>query len=173
MTRQGSAAPRTKRALLALAAALLALAAMPALASAHHRDIRVSGTYVAYDFGVTQCAPKGASPDILACSTTGFRSTYAGSLVGDVSTEFTSTINCKTGRTWGHGVETFTGSLNGGGSGTLTWKIFFHAAFDCTTSAPSGFKGVSWVKASSGALAGTHGQLQFGDVTYGGRLRSR
>jgi hypothetical protein len=171
MTRQGSAAPGTKRALLALAGALLALAAMPALAAAHHRDIRVSGTYAAYDFGTTQCAPKRASPDILACSTTGFRSTYAGSLVGDVSTEFTNTINCKTGRTWGHGVETFTGSLNGSATGTLTWKISFRSDFDCTTSLPSGFLGHSHIKASSGALAGVHGRLQFGDVTYDGLLR--
>jgi hypothetical protein len=171
MTMQGSAAPGTKRALLALAGALLALAAMPALAAAHHRDIRVSGTYAAYDFGTTQCAPKGASPDILACSTTGFRSTYAGSLVGDVATEFTNIINCKTGRTWGHGVETFTGSVNGSAAGTLTWKISFRSDFDCTTSLPSGFQGRSHIKASSGALAGIRGRLHFGDVTYDGVLR--
>ena len=144
---------------------------MPALAAAHHRDIRVSGTYAAYDFGTTQCAPKGASPDILACSTTGFRSTYAGSLVGDVSSEFSNVINCRTGRTWGHGVETFTGSLNGGAPGTLTWKISFHSAFDCTTQLPSGFQGRSHIKASSGALAGIHGRINFGDVSYDGVLR--
>jgi hypothetical protein len=171
MTRQGSAAPGTARALLALAGALLALAAMPALAAAHHRDIRVSGTYAAYDFGTTQCVPKGASPDLLACSTTGFRSSYAGSLVGDVSTEFHNIINCKTGRTWGRGVETFTGSLNGSATGTLTWKISFRSDFDCATSLPSGFQGRSHITASSGALAGIRGRLHFGDVTYDGVLR--
>src|SRR4051812_2591620 len=143
MTRHGASAPGTKRALLALAGALLALAAMPALAAAHHREIRVSGTYVPYDFGTTQCAPKGASPDILACSTTGFRSTYAGSLVGDVATAFSNIIDCKTGRTWGRGVETFAGSLNGSATGTLTWKIAFRSDFDCATSLPSGFQGRS------------------------------
>ena len=171
MTRQGASAPGTKRALLALAGALLALAAMPALAAAHHREIRVSGTYVPYDFGTTQCAPKGASPDILVCSTTGFRSTYAGSLVGDVTTAFSNIIDCKTGRTWGRGVETFTGSLNGSATGTLTWKISFRSDFDCATSLPSGFQGRSHIKASSGALAGIRGRLHFGDVTYDGVLR--
>lgn len=171
MTRQRSTAARPIRARVALAGALLALAAVPALASAHHRGARVSGTYVAYDYGTPQCAPKGASPDILACTTTGFRSTYAGSLVGDVATEFSSVINCQTGRTWGHGVETFTGSLNGSATGTLTWRIRFRAAFDCTTSALSAFQGFSRIKASSGALAGIRGRLHFGDVNYEGVLR--
>jgi hypothetical protein len=171
MTRQRSTAAGPIRARLALAGALLALAAVPALASAHHRGIRVSGTYAAYDYGTPQCAPKGASPDILACRTTGFRSSYAGSLVGDVSTEFSSIIDCKSGRTWGHGVETFTGSLNGSASGTLTWRIRFRAAFDCTTSAPSAFQGFSRITASSGALSGIRGRLHFGDVNYDGVLR--
>jgi hypothetical protein len=91
--------------------------------------------------------------------------------VGDVSTEFTSTVNCKTGRSWGRGVETFTGSLDGSATGTLTWKITFHSDFDCTTSLPSGFQGFSRIKASSGALAGIRGRLHFGDVTYDGVLR--
>jgi hypothetical protein len=171
MTTYDSAVARPLRGLLALAAAMLALAATPALAGANHGRIQVSGTYTVTDFGTTQCAPKGTSPDILKCSTTAFESRFDGNLAGDVTTEFTQIINCTTGRTRGHGVETFTGSLNGGGTGTLTWKISFHAAFDCATSIPSDFHGRAHIKASSGALAGMHGRLRFGDVTYDGVLR--
>jgi hypothetical protein len=35
--------------------------------------------------------------------------------------DFTSLINCKTGRETGHGTETFTGSILDVGVGTLTW----------------------------------------------------
>ena len=169
--RTGSAGPA--RVLFALAGALLALAATPALAAAHHGHGRVSGTYAVTDFGTTQCTPNGAAPDILECTTTGFKSAYEGSLVGTVETSFTEVINCTTGRTRGHGLETFTGALNGSGSGTLTWKISFRAAFDCATSVPSDFHGFARIKASSGALAGIHGKLRFGDVTYDGVLRQR
>ena len=170
MTTQETGSAGSTRALLALAGALLALAATPALAAAHHGHGRVSGTYAVTDFGTTQCAPKGASPDILKCTTTAFKSAYDGSLVGNVTTEFTQAINCTTGRTHGHGVEMFTGALNGS-TGTLTWKISFRAAFDCATSVPSDFHGLARIKAGSGALAGIHGQLRFGDVTYEGVLR--
>jgi hypothetical protein len=171
MTTQEPGGAGRARALLALAGALLALAVTPALAAAHDGHGRVSGTYAVTDFGTTQCALKGASPDILECSTTGFKSAYEGSLVGTVETSFTQVINCTTGRTRGHGVETFTGTLNGSGTGTLTWKISFHAAFDCATSVPSDFHGLARIKASSGALSGSHGKLRFGDVTYDGKLR--
>lgn len=164
---------RPRRALFALAAAALALAVTPAMAAAHHGHVRVTGTWAAYDPGSSQCAPKGASPDILRCTTTALRSTYDGSLTGDTTSDFTNVIDCKAGRTWGRGVETFTGSLNGGASGTLTWKISFAAAFDCTTFSLSGFRAFSHIKASSGALAGIHGHIRFGDVTYDGVLRQR
>ena len=161
------------RALFALAAAMLALAVTPALAAAHHGHVHISGTYAVYDLGSSQCAPKGASTDILVCSTTGLRSSYDGSLTGDTTSDFSNVIDCKAGRTWGRGVETFTGSLNGGASGTLTWKISFTAAFDCTTFFPSGFQGFSHIKEGSGALAGIHGHIHFGDVTYDGVLRQQ
>jgi hypothetical protein len=162
------------RKLLVLAGALLALALAPALASAHHGHGRtaVAGTYTVYDLGSTQCAPKGKSPDILVCATTGLRSTYAGDLAGDSTSDFSEIIDCKAGTTRGSGIETFTGSLNGGASGTLTWRISFRAGFDCTTFFPSGFQGFSHIQASSGALAGIRGHLHFGDTTYDGVLRN-
>ena len=127
---------RTGRAILVAALTLGVLAlllAAPASASA----TPVSGTYIVTDFGTPTCAPVGAAGFILSCSTSGFRSSYSGALAGTTTTSFTQLINCKTGRTQGSGLETFTGSIAGVGSGTLTWTDHFSAAFDCTTFALS------------------------------------
>jgi hypothetical protein len=158
------------RILLALVGATAAIAAAPALASAHHGHVRVTGTYTVYDFGTTTCVPENAAGDILACTTTGLKSAYDGSLKGDSTVDFTQTVNCTTGRTHGHGVETFTGVLGGGTPGTLTWIIRFRSALDCATFAPSDFRALAWIGRSSDGLAGTHGLLRFGDVSYDGVL---
>ena len=157
----------------ALALACGALAIVPAMAGAHggKGKTKVSGTYTATDFGTTSCVPKKVDPDILRCSTTGFVSAYDGNLVGSSITDFTEVINCKTGTARGRGVETFTGSLNGGATGTLTWKISFRTGLDCATFAPSDFHGQGKIRSSSGGLSGIHGWLRFGDVAYDGVLR--
>ena len=157
--------------ILLVCCAALALTAGAASDASAGPGISVSGTYSVTDFGATTCAPVGSSSFKFRCDTTGLVSQYSGDLVGDAVADFTSLINCKTGRTWGRGVETFTGSLNGSATGTLMWKISFRSDFDCATSLPSGFKGRSHIKASSGALAGIRGRLHFGDVTYDGVLR--
>jgi hypothetical protein len=159
------------RRVLAIAVFAAALIAGQSAASAHHR-VHVSGRYVVSDFGSTACAPKG-SPFILRCTTTGFVSQYSGSLTGSSVADFKQTINCNKSRTHGRGIETFTGSIEGVGSGTLTWRIRFRSAFDCATFAVSNFVGRGVIISGTGALANLRGRLHFGDVSYHGNLRQR
>jgi len=123
--------------------------------------------------GVADCAFHGpaASPFIGVCHTTGFLSLYSGSLTGVSVADFTTIIDCKTGRTVGQGTETFTGQLAGVvGSGSLTWAIRFTSAFDCSTFLVSDFSGSSGITSGTGALAGLTGHIVFGDTTYTGNL---
>ena len=128
----------------------------------------VSGTYTAVDFGTTECA---ALDDVqLHCSTSGFRSRYEGDLVGESIASFDQVINCATGRTYGHGVETFSGSVRGGRPGTLTWRLVFTAEFDCETFFPSSLRILGVVTKSTGGLASMRGGLLFDDTSYRGIL---
>jgi hypothetical protein len=150
----------------ALALGALALSAPAAGGS----PTLVSGTYGVTDFGTLSCVPLGAAGFIVRCSTSGFVSSYSGSLTGTTTTTFTQLINCRTGRTQGSGVETFTGSIAGVGSGTLTWRDEFSAGFDCTTFAVSDFSGIGVALSGTGDLAGLHGTLSFTETTYDGAL---
>jgi hypothetical protein len=138
-------------------------------ATAASTSVHVSGAYAVTDFGSFSCAPNG-SPSVLRCTTTGFVSQYSGSLSGSSVTNFEQIIDCKTGRTHGHGAETFTGSITGVGSGTLTWGIHFDSAFDCATFAVSAFSGRGVITSGAGGLVGLNGNIQFGDTTYDGEL---
>jgi hypothetical protein len=162
-------APMVRTVLLLAAILCAAFAAQSAAAAT-----QVSGTYFTHqDSGVADCTFKGppTAPFVGICHTTGFLSDYSGSLTGVSVANFTSIINCKTGRAIGQGTETFTGSLGvGGPSGTLTWAIRFTSAFDCTTFGVSGFSGSAGITSGTGALAGLHGSIQFGDTTYNGNL---
>ena len=157
-----------KRLLLAVAVFAAALVAAQAGASAAGL-VQVSGTYGVTDFGSLSCAPNG-SPFVLRCTTVGLVSQYSGSLTGSSVADFEQIIDCRTGRTHGHGTETFTGSIAGVGSGTLTWGIHFDSAFDCLTFAVSGFSGRGVVSAGTGALTGLNGSVDFGADTYDGEL---
>ena len=85
----------------------------------------VSGAYSPEPpFGTTTCVQVGASGFVLRCDTTDFVSDYSGSLQGTAVADFTELINCQTGRSVGHGTETFTGSLDGV-AGTLTYTDRF------------------------------------------------
>jgi hypothetical protein len=155
---------------LALAVALTSFALVAAQAAGGAPNgVHVSGTYTVTDLGALDCATNG-SPFVLRCTTTGFVSQYAGTLTGTSVVDFKEIIDCKTSRTVGHGTETFTGSVAGVGSGTLTWRIQFESAFDCATFAVSEFSARGDVIAGTGDLAGLHGSIQFGDVTYEGDL---
>ena len=160
-----------KRLLVVLAVVFAGAVPAAHAGGVHHSFVHVSGTYEVYDFGTGGCEPVGTSPELLRCTTTGLRSRYSGDLQGNATANFIQIINCRTGRTVGHGDETFAGSVDGGGEGTLTWRVFFAAAFDCTTFFPSNFRAFALIQSSSGALAGLGGVLFFGDVTYDGVLR--
>jgi hypothetical protein len=157
-----------KRFLFAVAVFAVALGGVQTAASAP-KSIHVSGTWATTDFGSFSCAPNG-SPFVLRCTTTGFVSQYSGSLTGSSVSNFEQIIDCKTGRTHGHGTETFTGSITNVGSGSLTWGIHFDAAFDCGTFFLSDFSARAVITSGTGALAGLNGNIKFGDTTYDGSL---
>ena len=46
----------------------------------------VSGTYGVTDFGTLTCVPLGAAGFVVRCSTSGFVSSYSGSLTGTTTT---------------------------------------------------------------------------------------
>jgi hypothetical protein len=160
-----------KTLLVALAVIATALVGAQSSASARVQLLHVSGTWMATDFGVPDCSPIGDSEVRLRCTTTGFKSSYDGSLKGESTVDFASIIDCEAGITYGSGVERFEGSIDGVGAGGLTWDIFFFSRFDCTDFSVSGFVGVGTIQSASGDLAGIRGTLLFDDVSYTGVLR--
>jgi hypothetical protein len=138
------------------------------------RGISVSGTYVVSVFGSTTCVPVGSSGFMFRCDTTGLISVYSGDLDGVAVADFTSLINCKTGREVGHGTETFNGSLVNVGVGTLTWIDQFSSDVDCSF-APDFFIPFhldinSVAVKGAGGFAGLQGRLTFTDTTFSGTL---
>ena len=130
----------------------------------------VSGTYSIAEFGTTTCVPVGQNNFIFNCTTTDFVSDYTGSLVGTTITNFSQQINCETGRTHGDGWETFTGSVTGLGSGTLTWRDVFDADFDCSTFTQTNLLILGASVTGGGGLTGVQGKLNFIDTNYTGVL---
>jgi hypothetical protein len=164
--------PNMLRALVVAAAVIAtALAGAQASSAARVGLVKVSGTWTATDFGALNCAPIGSSTFLIRCSTTNFKSAYDGSLQGESTVDFTQTIDCLGGFTYGSGLERFSGSIAGVGTGTVTWQIFFYSAFDCTTFSLSGFKALAVIQSGTGDLAGVRGTLFFDDVSYWGVLR--
>jgi uncharacterized protein DUF3224 len=141
-----------------------------ATAATATKGVHVSGTYTVTDLGTTTCVPIGSSAVRLRCQTTGFVSQYTGDLTGSTVTEFTEMIDCRTGRTDGKGVETFTGSIDGVGVGTLTWHDRFRATTDCTTFAPTDFALKAVDFSGTGDLAGLDGKIDFTLTDYDGVL---
>ena len=158
----------------ALVVVLAVIAVVVASQAAAGSAIPVSGTYVVSDFGTTTCVSVGASGFKFRCDTTGLVSQYSGDLTGTAVADFTALINCKTGRETGHGTETFTGSLVGGRTGTLSWIDQFSSNVDCTF-APDLFIPFNLdinsvaVKGTAG-FAGLQGKLIFTDTTFTGVL---
>ncbi len=159
---------------LAVVLAVVAVAIAAASQAAAGSAIPVSGTYVVSDFGTTSCVSAGASGFKFRCDTTGLVSQYSGDLTGAAVADFTSLINCKTGRETGHGTETFTGSLVGVGSGTLSWIDQFSADVDCSFAPdlfiPFSLDINSVAVRGSGGFAGLQGRLTFTDTTFTGAL---
>ena len=135
------------------------------------QSLSVSGTYSPSDFGSTACVSVGNPGSLIfRCNTTGFVSQYSGDLVGSAVADFTELINCKTSRATGIGVETFTGSVTGVGSGTLSYIDQFSADVDCNTFLPFNLDINSVAVKGSGGLAGLQGRLAFTDTTYSGTV---
>lgn len=141
-----------------------------ASAASGRTEIHVSGTYTVTDFGTTACVAAGTSVFRIRCDTTGFVTQYAGDLTGTATVDFTTTIDCRTGRAHGKGVETFTGTVNGIGAGTLTWHDHFRSTIDCDTFAVSDLVGKDVVVAGTGQLAGVNGKGVYDETTYDGTL---
>jgi hypothetical protein len=79
-------------------------------------------------------------------------------------------IDCRRGRTWGQGIETFTGTVAGVGTGTLTWETSFMSGLDCGTFVPTEFVGRGAIIGGTAALSGLHGPLRFTIDSYEGVL---
>ena len=135
------------------------------------KGVHLSGTYVVTDEGTTTCLPVGSSGFKIRCETTGFATQYAGGLTGSAIVDFTTLTDCKTGRSHGKGVETFTGTVAGIGAGTLTWHDHFHATIDCATFEVSGLVGKEVDFSGTDALAGVRGRIDYDETTYDGTLR--
>jgi hypothetical protein len=158
-----------KRLALMLALVGCTLAAAPAAATALPGSIAVSGVWIPFDFGTETCTPHG--PHVFGCTVTGFSTAYTGDLIGSSSAEFVEIVNCKTGKVQGHGTDTFTGSVTGVGSGTLTWRIHFSATVGSDCETLTSFEGRGVIVGGTGDLAGLRGTLEFAfDLTYTGRL---
>jgi hypothetical protein len=132
--------------------------------------VHVSGTDLGPDAGTTACQPVNDSGNLLTCITPDFATKYTGDLTGTISSNFTWTINCTSSRIAGHGTESFTGSVAGVGSGTLTWATKFHATFDCSTQTLSNLVGSATIMSGTARLTGLHGILTFLGQTYSGIL---
>jgi hypothetical protein len=132
--------------------------------------VHVSGTDRGPDAGTTACQPVNDSGTLLTCTTPDFATKYTGDLTGTISSNFTWTINCTSSRIAGHGIESFTGSVAGVGSGTLTWATKFHATFYCSTQTLSNLVGTATIMSGTAGLTGLHGRLTFLGQTYSGIL---
>jgi hypothetical protein len=132
--------------------------------------VRVSGTDVGPDSGTTVCQPVDSSGLLLNCAVSGFVTNFTGDLTGTLDSSFTLLINCHSSRFLASGVETFTGSVAGVGSGTVTWAAQLHATFNCSTGTLSNLVGTGTIVSGTGALAGLHGTLIFTGDTYTGIL---
>ena len=141
-----------------------------ASAATAKKGAHVSGDYTVTNLGTTTCEPVGSSLFVIRCDTSGFVSEYTGDMTGSAVVAFTQLINCRTGRMHGEGVETFTGSINGVGVGTLTWHDHFHAIMDCATFELSEFALKAVRLSGTGDLAGLHGKIDFTLATYDGTL---
>ena len=158
----------------ALVVALFVIAVAAASQAAAGSGIPVFGTYIVSDFGTTTCVSVGASGFKFRCDTTGLVSQYSGDLTGTAVADFTALINCRTGRETGHGTETFTGSLVGGGSGKLSWIDQFSSDVDCSFAPdlfiPFDLDINSVAVKGSEDFAGLQGRLTFTDTTFAGVL---
>ena len=137
--------------------------------------MHVSGSYTVDTKAKAKTACKPISKEnqgVLRCTVSGFALDYTGSLQGRGVNVFKWIINCTTGKSYTDGIETFTGSIEGVGSGTLTWGVRSAGTFDCKKGEVTGVSAIQNLYAGSSALAGLYGSIHRGPATYSGVLSS-
>ncbi len=146
---------RTACTALASAAVLLALGAPVASATPQGRDshVVVDGTWT--DPGVTIDSATPTPWESLYVVKLHGNTTATGAFAGVSNYSFTLLANVATGVSRGNGVETFTATLAGRGSGTLTILEHLEVAADSSTTV------AGLVIGGTGALAGAHGLMRF------------
>ena len=158
----------TKALVAAAMVVVCALAVGPMAEAVNPHEIAISGTTTTIDPGSINCVFRG--PYVLNCDSTDFLTGLTGTLTGTSSTDSSLQINCKTLQYHGHGVETFTGTLTGVGSGTLTWQLQTSGTVSDDCSDLTSFEGRGVVVSGTGVLAGLNGTLTFDADTYTGSL---
>ncbi len=146
---------RTACTALASAALLLALGAPVASATPQGRDSHVVGEGTWTDPGVTIDSATPTPWESLYIVKLHGNTTVAGSLSGVSDYSFTLLANVATGVSRGNGAETFTATLAGRGSGTLTILEHMEVAGDGSTTV------TGIVIGGTGALAGARGLVRF------------
>jgi hypothetical protein len=151
---------------------LLGAAALTAQAAATPAgNVHVTGRFELVKVTAPDCTKTAGKAWLLHCTAHGYTLTYKGALKGSSVTTFTQTLDCKNGAAWGGGTETFTGSVAGVGSGTLTWNLHFASGFDCASNGLHSFSATDVVVSGTGALAGLHGSFyRIANNTYSGDL---
>jgi hypothetical protein len=154
-----------------VAAASVAVHAGAGVRSAIH----VSGTYTVDAKAKVKnaCKPiSEANPAVLRCTSSGFTLVWAGSLKGRSVISYRGIINCTTGEAYTDGTETFTGSVEGVGSGTSTWGVQYHGTFDCKKGEVTSTSATDDLLSGTRALAGLYGSIHRGPGKYVGVLSS-
>jgi hypothetical protein len=137
--------------------------------------IHVSGTYTVDVKAKVKnvCAPLSkANPAVLRCTSSGFTLVWAGSLHGRSVISYRGIINCTTGQAYTDGTETFTGSVEGVGSGTSSWGVQYHGTFDCKKGEVTSTSATENLYSGTGALASLYGSIHRGPGKYAGVLSS-
>jgi hypothetical protein len=167
-------AMRLRTALLVGAVVLAAASVAGAEAAAPSR-LHVSGSYTVDTKAKAKTACKPISKEnggVLRCTVSGFALDYTGSLQGHGVNVFKWIVDCATGKSYTDGVERFTGSIEGVGSGTLTWGVRSTGTFDCKKGEITGVSAIQNLYEGSSALAGLYGSIHRGSATYSGVLSS-
>src|SRR4051794_40083268 len=155
--------------LAALAAALAAPAGAVGTGTIH-----VTGQFKLVQTPAPACRKTPGQPWLLHCKARGVTLDYSGSLQGSSTSTFNQTLDCKKGLSFGGGTETFTGSVGGAKSGTLTWEVHFATAIDCAKDTLQSFSATDVIVGGAGALVGLQGSLyRIGDNTYSGEFTQK
>ena len=81
-------------------------------------------------------------------------------------------IDCRSGKSYTDGTETFTGSVEGVGSGTFSWGVRSRGTFDCEKAEVTSVSARENLYSGTDALAGLYGTMHRGPATYAGVLGS-